>query len=89
MSEFVDHIIVGLGLEPTRTIQLKRPMRRFAADNLRNRYHRMVALNEAGLTMPDAAAALGISLSTIRNWADNVSLDWKNLKRYKPRRRKA
>lgn len=43
------------------------------------------ALNDANKSQDDAAIALGVSMSTIRNWSDLAGLKWNNVRTYKPR----
>lgn len=83
MSEMTDSFLYG-----SRIIRLKKPVRMFVVDNMRKHYDHILALNRAGRSQSETASILGLSESTIRNWAENLSIDWVNLKRYKPRRRK-
>ena len=40
------------------------------------------ALNDAGKSQPDAAAALGLSVSTLRNYAALLGVSWSSLRPY-------
>jgi hypothetical protein len=70
-----------------RPVTLKRPMQSWAASKLEQTFPQLNALNEAGKTQADAAAALGVSLNSVRNWAANTGLQWKNIDRRGPYKR--
>ena len=70
-----------------RPVTLKRPMQSWAASKLEQTFPQLNALNEAGKTQADAAAALGVSLNSVRNWAANTGLEWKNIDRRGPYKR--
>jgi hypothetical protein len=70
-----------------RPVRLKRPMQSWAASKLEQTFPQLNALNEAGKTQGDAAAALGVSLNSVRNWAANTGLEWKNIDRRGPYKR--
>jgi len=70
-----------------RPLTLKRPMQSWAASKLEQTFPQLNALNEAGKTPGDAAAALGVSLNSVRNWAANTGLEWKNIDRRGPYKR--
>jgi hypothetical protein len=70
-----------------RPIRLKRPMQSWAASKLEQTFPQLNALNEAGKTQGDAACALGVSLNSVRNWAANTGLEWKNIDRRGPYKR--
>ena len=70
-----------------RPITLKRPMQSWSASKLEQTFPQLNALNEAGKTQADAASALGVSLNSIRNWAENTGIQWKNLDRRGPYKR--
>ena len=70
-----------------RPVTLKRPMQSWAASKLEQTFPQLNALNEAGKTQADAACALGVSLNSIRNWAANTGIQWKNLDRRGPYKR--
>jgi hypothetical protein len=70
-----------------RPVRLKRPMQSWAASKLEQTFPQLNALNEAGKTQGDAACALGVSLNSVRNWAANTGLEWKNIDRRGPYKR--
>ena len=70
-----------------RPLTLKRPMQSWAASKLEQTFPQLNALNEAGKTQGDAAVALGVSLNSVRNWAANTGLEWKNIDRRGPYKR--
>jgi len=70
-----------------RPVTLKRPMQSWAASKLEQTFPQLNALNEAGKTQADAAAALGVSLNSVRNWAANTGIQWKNIDRRGPYKR--
>jgi hypothetical protein len=70
-----------------RVIPLKRPMAEFAARRLQAILPQIAALNAAGKTQADAAAALGTTVCTLRTWLDLTGTTWVNLNRRGPYRR--
>jgi len=70
-----------------RPLTLKRPMQSWAASKLEQTFPQLNALNEAGKTQADAAAALGVSLNSVRNWAANTGIQWKTIDRRGPYKR--
>ena len=71
-----------------RPIPLKRPMAVYAAVRLQAILPQIAALNAAGKTQADAAAALDTTVCTLRQWLDITNTTWVNLKKrgpYKPR----
>ena len=70
-----------------RPLTLKRPMQSWAASKLEQTFPQLNALNEAGKSQADAAAALGVSLNSVRNWAANTGIQWKNIDRRGPYKR--
>ena len=71
-----------------RPIPLKRPMAVYAAVRLQAILPQIAALNAAGTTQADAAAALETTVCTLRQWLDITNTTWVNLKKrgpYKPR----
>ena len=67
-----------------RPIPLKRPMAVFAARRLEAILPQIAALNAAGKSQADAAAALGVSLHSLRTWLELTGTAWSNLKRRGP-----
>jgi transposase len=59
----------------------------YAANRLQAILPQIAALNAAGKSQADAAAALGVSLNSVRNWAENTGIQWKNLDRRGPYKR--
>ena len=71
-----------------RPIPLKRPMAVYAANRLQAILPQIAALNAAGKSQADAAAALETTVCTLRMWLDITNTTWVNLKKrgpYKPR----
>lgn len=71
-----------------RPIPLKRPMAVYAAVRLQAILPQIAALNAAGKTQADAAAALGTTVCSLRKWIEITGTTWVNLKKrgpYKPR----
>jgi hypothetical protein len=64
-----------------RVLPLKRPMAQFAARRLEAILPQIAALNAAGKSQADAAAALDTTVCTLRTWLDLTSTQWVNLKR--------
>jgi len=64
-----------------RVLPLKRPMAQFSARRLEAILPQIVALNAAGKSQADAAAALDTTVCTLRTWLDLTSTQWVNLKR--------
>lgn len=67
-----------------RPIPLKRPMAVYAANRLQAILPQIAALNAAGKTQADAAAALDTTVCTLRKWLDITNTDWRNLKKRGP-----
>ena len=63
-----------------RVIPLKRPMAEYAARRLQAILPQIAALNAAGKTQADAAAALDTTVCTLRSWLDITGTQWVNLK---------
>ena len=70
-----------------RVIPLKRPMAEYAARRLQAILPQIAALNAAGKTQGDAAAALETTVTTLRHWLDITGTQWVNLNRRGPYRR--
>jgi len=70
-----------------RVIPLKRPMAEYAARRLQAILPQIAALNAAGKTQADAAAALDTTVCTLRTWLDLTGTTWVNLNRRGPYRR--
>jgi len=67
-----------------RVITLKRPMAEFAARRLQAILPQIAALNAAGKSQADAAAALDTTVCTLRTWLDLTNTQWVNLNRRGP-----
>lgn len=67
-----------------RPIPLKRPMAVFAARRLEAILPQIAALNAAGKSQADAAAALDTTVCTLRTWLDVTNTTWSNLKKRGP-----
>ena len=67
-----------------RFIPLKRPMAVYAANRLQAILPQIAALNAAGKSQADAAAALGTTVCSLRKWLDITNIDWRNLKNRGP-----
>jgi hypothetical protein len=67
-----------------RVIPLKRPMAEYAARRLQAILPQIAALNAAGKTQADAAAALDTTVCTLRTWLDITGTTWVNLNRRGP-----
>ena len=67
-----------------RVLPLKRPMAEFAARRLQAILPQIAALNAAGKSQGDAAAALGTTVCTLRTWLDITGTTWVNLKKRGP-----
>ena len=63
-----------------RPVPLKRPMATFAARRLEAILPQIAALNAAGKSQADAAAALDTTVCTLRKWLDITNTEWRNLK---------
>ena len=64
-----------------RVLPLKRPMAEYAARRLQAILPQIAALNAAGKSQADAAAALETTVCTLRMWLDITNTSWVNLKR--------
>ena len=67
-----------------RPIPLKRPMAVYAANRLQAILPQIAALNAAGKSQADAAAALETTVCTLRKWVEITGTTWVNLKRRGP-----
>jgi hypothetical protein len=70
-----------------RAIPLKRPMAEYAARRLQAILPQIAALNAAGKSQADAAAALETTVCTLRHWLDITGTTWVNLNKRGPYRR--
>jgi hypothetical protein len=70
-----------------RVLPLKRPMAEYAARRLQAILPQIAALNAAGKTQADAAAALDTTVCTLRQWLDITGITWVNLNKRGPYRR--
>jgi hypothetical protein len=78
-QEPTDLITVG-----DRPIRLTRPVLPHAARRLAGILPQLNALNTAGKSQADAAAALGVSIGSIRTWIALAGIPWTNLNRRGP-----
>jgi len=67
-----------------RPIPLKRPMAVYAANRLQAILPQIAALNAAGKSQADAAAALETTVCTLRSWLDITGTTWANLNKRGP-----
>ena len=72
-----------------RSIPLKKPMAVYAAVRLQAILPQIAALNAAGKSQADAAAALDTTVCTLRKWLDITNTDWRNLKKRWPYKRRS
>jgi hypothetical protein len=70
-----------------RVLPLKRPMAEYAARRLQAILPQIAALNAAGKSQADAAAALDTTVCTLRQWLDITGTQWVNLNLRGPYRR--
>ena len=75
----IDIITVG-----DRPIRLSRPVLPHAALRLAGVLPQLNALNTAGKSQADAAAALGVSIGAVRSWIALAGITWLNLNRRGP-----
>ena len=78
-QEPVTQITVG-----DRPIRLSRPVLPHAARRLAGVIPQLNALNGAGKSQADAAAALGVSIGSVRTWIALAGIPWTNLNRRGP-----
>jgi hypothetical protein len=71
-----------------RVLTLPRPVLPHAARRLVSVLPQLNALNTAGKTQADAAAAMGVSVGCIRNWITLAGIPWSNLNRRGPYKRR-
>jgi len=67
-----------------RVLPLKRPMAEYAARRLQAILPQIAALNAAGKSQADAAAALDTTVCTLRQWLAITGTTWVNLNRRGP-----
>ena len=67
-----------------RPIRLSRPVLPHAARRLAETLPQLNALNTAGKSQADAAAALGVSIGAVRTWISLTGMSWSNLNRRGP-----
>ena len=67
-----------------RALPLKKPMAAFAARRLEAILPQIAALNAAGKSQADAAAALDTTVCSLRKWLDITNTEWRNLNRRGP-----
>lgn len=73
---FTDHLTFA-----GRPVPLKRPMAYYAANRLQAILPQIAALNAAGKSQADAAAALGTTVSSLRIWLDLTNTTWVNIQK--------
>ncbi len=78
-QEPIDLITVG-----NRPVRLSRPVLPHAARRLAGILPQLNALNTAGKSQADAAAALDTTVCTLRQWLDITGTTWVNLKKRGP-----
>ena len=78
-QEPVTQITVG-----DRPLRLSRPVLPHAARRLAGVVPQLNALNGAGKSQADAAAALGVSIGSVRTWIALAGIPWTNLNRRGP-----
>lgn len=83
-QEPIDTVLVG-----DRPLRLSRPVLPHAARRLASVFPQLSALNFAGKSQADAAAALGVSVGAIRTWIELTDMHWTNLNRRGPYKTKA
>lgn len=83
-QEPTDTVLIG-----ERPLRLSRPVLPHAARRLASVFPQLNALNIAGKSQADAAAALGVSVGKIRTWVELTDMHWTNLKRRGPYKTKA
>lgn len=67
-----------------RVLTLTRPVLPHAARRLVSVLPQLNALNTAGKSQADAAAALGVSVGAVRTWIALAGITWTNLNRRGP-----
>jgi hypothetical protein len=67
-----------------RPIRLSRPVLPHAARRLATVVPQLNALNAAGKSQQDAAAALGVSVGSVRTWIGLAGIAWSNLNKRGP-----
>ena len=78
-QEPTDIITIG-----DRPLRLSRPVLPHAARRLTTVLPQLNALNTAGKSQADAAAALGVSVGAVRTWIALAGITWTNLNRRGP-----
>jgi len=78
-QEPIDLITVG-----DRHLRLSRPVLPHAARRLATVVPQLNALNAAGKSQQDAAAALGVSVGSVRTWIGLAGIAWSNLNKRGP-----
>jgi hypothetical protein len=72
-----------------RPLTLSRPVLPHAARRLTAVVPQLNALNAAGKSQSDAAAALDVSVQTLRTWLAIAGISWTNLNRRGPYKKRA
>jgi len=67
-----------------RVLTLSRPVLPHTARRIATVVPQLNALNEAGKSQADAAAALGVSIGSVRTWIDLTGIKWTNLTKRGP-----
>jgi hypothetical protein len=83
-QEPIDTVLVG-----DRPLRLSRPVLPHAARRIASVFPQLNALNLAGKSQADAAAALGVSVGAVRTWIELTDMRWTNLNRRGPYKTKA
>ncbi len=63
-------------VHPLGVFTLRRPMRAYGAERIAAILPQLIALNEAYKSQIDASLALGITVTTLRNYVTNLGLKW-------------
>jgi hypothetical protein len=78
MSQIPNTTAVKIG---HRIHPLTRPVCGYTARRIERILPQLLALNTAGKSQPDAAAALGITSMSLRNYCALLNVSWSNLNR--------
>jgi hypothetical protein len=73
--------ITSLNRPIGRPWALTRPVTTYLAERLKVVGPQLLALNDARKSQLDAAAALGMEVNTLRNYATTLGIDWHNITR--------
>lgn len=67
-------------VHPLGVFTLRRPMRAYGAERIAAILPQLIALNDAYKSQIDASLALGITVTTLRNYVTNLGLKWNNVR---------